>query len=186
MGLFSSFTRLWNGDVHYHQIGSQNPLWSDLSQKIKVSKENPVLLPAIQLIADYFSSAEFYEKDGDELRKDTKILKVLENPNPRAQPETMALGFFFNLWKQPFNQTCILDKCTNVNGGEIKMYVNGKENTLFEDYVFELGARFPTSFDGDEYFLTFKNKKKHPDKMEMKKYDPVVRQHVMYKEGKIK
>ncbi|MEC8221266.1 MAG: multicopper oxidase family protein [Nanoarchaeota archaeon] len=61
----------------------------------------------------------------------------LENPNPRAQPETMALGFFFNLWKQPFNQTCILDKCTNVNGGEIKMYVNGKENTLFEDYVFK-------------------------------------------------
>jgi len=35
---------------------------------------------------------------------------------------------------------------------------------LFEDYVFELGARFPTSFDGDEYFLTFKNKKKRLDK----------------------
>ncbi|MEM6319764.1 MAG: hypothetical protein AAF960_18980 [Bacteroidota bacterium] len=35
---------------------------------------------------------------------------------------------------------------------------------LFEDYEFELGARFPTSFDGDEYFLTFKNKKKRLDK----------------------
>ncbi|MEM1121917.1 MAG: hypothetical protein AAGJ18_15805, partial [Bacteroidota bacterium] len=35
---------------------------------------------------------------------------------------------------------------------------------LFEDYVFELGARFPTSFDGDEYFLTFMNKKKRLDK----------------------
>ena len=35
---------------------------------------------------------------------------------------------------------------------------------LFEDYVFELGARFPTSFDGDEYFLTLKNKKKRLDK----------------------
>ena len=35
---------------------------------------------------------------------------------------------------------------------------------LFEDYIFELGARFPTSFDGDEYFLTFKNKKKRLDK----------------------
>ncbi len=35
---------------------------------------------------------------------------------------------------------------------------------LFEDYVFELGARFPTSFDGDEYFLTFKNNKKRLDK----------------------
>ena len=35
-------------------------------------------------------------------------------------------------------------------------------------------------------YSTFKNKKKHPDKMEMKKYDPVVRKHVMYKETKIK
>jgi len=35
---------------------------------------------------------------------------------------------------------------------------------LFEDYIFELGARFPTTFDGDEYFLTFKNKKKRLDK----------------------
>lgn len=35
---------------------------------------------------------------------------------------------------------------------------------LFEDYEFELGARFPTSFDGDEYFMTFKDKKKRLDK----------------------
>ncbi|MFK7984064.1 MAG: hypothetical protein AB8G86_29075 [Saprospiraceae bacterium] len=44
----------------------------------------------------------------------------------------------------------------------ILMKTNFKD--LFEDYVFELGARFPTSFDGDEYFLTFKNKKKRLDK----------------------
>ena len=35
---------------------------------------------------------------------------------------------------------------------------------LFEDYEFELGARFPTTFNGDEYFLTFKDKKKRLDK----------------------
>jgi hypothetical protein len=35
---------------------------------------------------------------------------------------------------------------------------------LFEDYEFELGARFPTSFNGDEYFFTFKDKKKRLDK----------------------
>ena len=34
---------------------------------------------------------------------------------------------------------------------------------LFEDYEFELGARFPTTFNGDEYFLTFKSKKKRLD-----------------------
>ena len=36
------------------------------------------------------------------------------------------------------------------------------------------------------FYTTDKNKRTTPDKLEMKKYDPVVRQHVMYKEGKIK
>jgi large subunit ribosomal protein L33 len=36
------------------------------------------------------------------------------------------------------------------------------------------------------YYTTTKNKRNVPDKMEMKKYDPVVRKHVMYKEAKIK
>ena len=35
---------------------------------------------------------------------------------------------------------------------------------LFEDYEFEMGARFPTTFNGDEYFVTFKDKKKRLDK----------------------
>lgn len=36
------------------------------------------------------------------------------------------------------------------------------------------------------YYTTFKNKRNTPDKLEMKKYDPVVRQHVTFKESKIK
>ena len=36
------------------------------------------------------------------------------------------------------------------------------------------------------YYTTLKNKRNTPSKMEMKKYDPVVRKHVMYKEAKIK
>jgi len=35
---------------------------------------------------------------------------------------------------------------------------------LFEDYSFSAGARFPLSFDGSEYFLTFENRKKLIDK----------------------
>ncbi|MBC7210468.1 MAG: 50S ribosomal protein L33, partial [Pseudomonas sp.] len=31
-----------------------------------------------------------------------------------------------------------------------------------------------------------KNKRTTPDKIEIKKYDPVVRKHVVYKEAKIK
>ena len=36
------------------------------------------------------------------------------------------------------------------------------------------------------FYTTDKNKKTTPDKMEIKKYDPVVRKHVAYKEAKIK
>ncbi|MBE9526232.1 MAG: 50S ribosomal protein L33 [Proteobacteria bacterium] len=36
------------------------------------------------------------------------------------------------------------------------------------------------------YYTTTKNKRTMAEKLEMKKYDPVVRKHVMYKEAKIK
>ena len=36
------------------------------------------------------------------------------------------------------------------------------------------------------FYTTDKNKRTMPDKLEMKKYDPVARKHVLYKEGKIK
>lgn len=36
------------------------------------------------------------------------------------------------------------------------------------------------------FYTTTKNKRLHPDKMETRKYDPVARKHVIYKEAKIK
>lgn len=36
------------------------------------------------------------------------------------------------------------------------------------------------------FYTTTKNKRTKPEKLEMKKYDPVVRKHVPYKEAKIK
>ena len=36
------------------------------------------------------------------------------------------------------------------------------------------------------YYTTTKNKRTATGKMEIKKYDPVVRKHVLYKESKIK
>jgi large subunit ribosomal protein L33 len=36
------------------------------------------------------------------------------------------------------------------------------------------------------FYTTTKNKRTMPEKMEIKKFDPVARKHVMYKEGKIK
>jgi large subunit ribosomal protein L33 len=36
------------------------------------------------------------------------------------------------------------------------------------------------------FYTTTKNKRTTPDKMEIRKYDPVARKHVVYKEAKIK
>ncbi len=36
------------------------------------------------------------------------------------------------------------------------------------------------------FYTTSKNKRLHPEKMEVNKFDPVVRKHVKYKEAKIK
>jgi len=36
------------------------------------------------------------------------------------------------------------------------------------------------------FYTTTKNKRTKPEKIEMKKFDPVVRKHVIYKEAKIK
>lgn len=43
-----------------------------------------------------------------------------------------------------------------------------------------------SSANTGHFYTTDKNKRNSPEKMEMKKYDPVVRKHVMYKEAKIK
>ena len=36
------------------------------------------------------------------------------------------------------------------------------------------------------YYTTTKNNRNMPEKMEIRKFDPVVRKHVMFKEAKIK
>jgi large subunit ribosomal protein L33 len=36
------------------------------------------------------------------------------------------------------------------------------------------------------FYVTTKNNRLHPDKMEVRKFDPVARKHVGYKETKIK
>ena len=46
--------------------------------------------------------------------------------------------------------------------------------------------RLVSSAGTGHFYTTDKNKRTTPDKIEIKKFDPVVRKHVMYKEGKIK
>lgn len=35
------------------------------------------------------------------------------------------------------------------------------------------------------FYTTTKNRRKQPEKLEVKKYDPILRKHVVYKESKI-
>jgi large subunit ribosomal protein L33 len=46
--------------------------------------------------------------------------------------------------------------------------------------------RLMSSAGTGHYYTTTKNRRLHPEKMEVKKYDPKVRKHVIYKETKIK
>ena len=43
-----------------------------------------------------------------------------------------------------------------------------------------------SSANTGHYYTTTKNKRTMPEKLELKKFDPVDRQHVVYKEAKIK
>lgn len=57
----------------------------------------------------------------------------LENNNPSKKPETLTLGYFFYVWDKQFDSSCIFEHCTDK--GELKIYVNGKENMEFENYI---------------------------------------------------
>ena len=43
-----------------------------------------------------------------------------------------------------------------------------------------------SSANTGHFYVAMKNKRLHPEKREVRKYDPVVRKHVAYKETKIK
>ena len=46
--------------------------------------------------------------------------------------------------------------------------------------------RLVSSAGTGHFYTTTKNKRLHPEKMAVKKYDPKARKHVVYKEAKIK
>jgi large subunit ribosomal protein L33 len=53
-------------------------------------------------------------------------------------------------------------------------------------YIMRDLIKLVSSAGTGHFYTTDKNKKNTPDKLVMKKYDPVVRKHVEYKEAKIK
>jgi len=47
-------------------------------------------------------------------------------------------------------------------------------------------VKLVSSADTGYYYVTKKNPRKMPDKIELKKYDPKARKHVLFKEEKMK
>jgi hypothetical protein len=64
----------------------------------------------------------------------TGVLHI-EKPGLVTKEDT-KLKKFFEVWGQPFNANCILNKC-NSEEGKVKMTVNGQENTEFENYLMQ-------------------------------------------------
>ena len=111
------------GAVHWHpkltiKIDGEN---INIPANIGVSIGNVV---DTQLSSMRMSPTHTHETDGT---------IHLENNNPGKKPETLALGYFFYVWDKQFNSSCIFEYC--IDKGELKMYVNGKENNEFENYI---------------------------------------------------
>lgn len=49
-----------------------------------------------------------------------------------------------------------------------------------------IAIKLLSTADTGFFYVTRKNPRKKPEKMELKKYDPVVRKHVPFREAKIK
>jgi hypothetical protein len=63
---------------------------------------------------------------------DTDGIIHIEQVNPTNR--TLRLGYFFRVWGESFNSTCLFDDC-NSGGKVLKMTVNGYANREFDSYM---------------------------------------------------
>jgi len=136
---FSSknITTYKNPIVNPNQVPNQRTHWHP-HLTIIINNQTQIIPANIGISPGKESSTHTHTDDG-------KI--HIESLNPKANPETFSLGYFFNEWGKSFNKTCILDKCIRNNSNDtLKMYVNGKENFEFENYIFKGDGRIKIIF----------------------------------------
>jgi len=63
-----------------------------------------------------------------------------------VQKDDIRLSRFFDIWGERFTKECIFDKC-NVPEGQLKMFVNGRRNYEFGDYLMRDGDRIEVVFE---------------------------------------
>jgi large subunit ribosomal protein L33 len=88
----------------------------------------------------------------------------VENQRPRPADGTVAL-----------DSTA---RATNLQGKSQGRRSMAKSNTI--------QIKLVSTADTGYYYVTKKNPRAKTEKLELKKYDPVARKHVVFKEGKIK
>ncbi len=69
----------------------------------------------------------------------------LEMSRPVRASDT-RLAKFFETWGKEFNSQCILDVC-NGDEGTVKMFVNGEQNTQFENYRMKDGDKIEIRYE---------------------------------------
>lgn len=63
-----------------------------------------------------------------------------------VRQDDIKLGRFFEIWGEEFNSNCIFDQCSG-SEGKMKMLVNGKENTEFENYHMQDKDKIEISYE---------------------------------------
>lgn len=63
-----------------------------------------------------------------------------------VRKDDIKLGSFFEVWGKTFNQDCIFDKCSGEQG-QLKILVNGKENSEFANYIMRDGDKIEIVFE---------------------------------------
>ena len=80
----------------------------------------------------------------------------------------------------------IIDK-NGIDAVLAEMRANGEKNLGDKRWlVFVKKIKLVSTAKTGHFYTTDKNKRTMPGKLELKKFDPVVRKHVLYKEAKIK
>jgi len=67
----------------------------------------------------------------------------------KVAADDLRLGKFFQVWGKTFNKDCIFDKCSGPEG-TLKMLVNGKENSDFENYAMKDEDKIEIIFEQKE------------------------------------
>ena len=98
-------------------------------------------------IGSDMGAAPIHTHDGAEDQNPNYGRKLhMESLAPYKKPISLTLGYFFDIWGKTFNDTCIFEYCNGPNE-IVKMFVNDKPNTDFENYFMRDGDRILIVYD---------------------------------------